>query len=100
MKQNIFTSRELTQDALDNIWKNLDTPLQTNLSRKVRRFLRYSKTHELSPYLSNREDIWTIEINEHWKSRKKFTKDCRYLIKGLDQTTLWDFFEQDSEIDA
>ena len=91
LRKTQFTSRELAEDELKEIWSNLDSTLRTSLSRKVRDFLRYCKRHELRQYLSNREDDWAIIINEHWKSRKKFSDDCKALIGGLDQKTLWDF---------
>ena len=91
LRKTQFTSRELAEDELKEIWSNLDRTLRTSLSRKVRDFLRYCKRHELRQYLSNREDDWAIIINEHWKSRKKFSDDCKALIGGLDQKTLWDF---------
>ncbi len=96
-KRITFTSRELTEESLGDIWDNLDKDLQKSLNGKIKKFLKHCKTHELRDYLSNREDVWTVEINEHWKSRKKFSDDCTHLMENLDQRTLWDFFESDEE---
>ncbi|MBU4076955.1 MAG: hypothetical protein KKI06_09660, partial [Euryarchaeota archaeon] len=55
------------------------------------------KSHELKDYLSNREDAWTIEINEHWKSRKKLSDDCNLLMRNLSQKILFDYgFEEEN----
>jgi hypothetical protein len=86
-----FTSRDLAGDSLEEIWDHLDDKSQKILSGKVRSFLKHCKTGGLGEYLSNREDVWTIEINDHWKSRKKFSDDCDRLMGNLDQKTLWDF---------
>ena len=97
-KQTAFTSRELTEESLGDIWDNLDKDLQKSLNGKVRKFLKHCKSHELKDYLSNNEDIWKIEINEHWKSRKKFSDDCDLLIQNLRQKILFDFgFEEENE---
>jgi hypothetical protein len=86
-----FTSRDLAGDSLEEIWDRLDGKSQKILSGKVKSFLKHCKTGGLGEYLGNREDIWTIEINDHWKSRKKFSDDCNRLMGNLDQKTLWDF---------
>ncbi len=98
LKKSNFTSRELTAESLGEIWDNLDKELQKVLNGMVKKILKLCKTKDLSPYLSNHEDVWTIEINDHWKSRKKFSDDCNYLIKNLDQKMLWDFgFKEENE---
>ena len=86
-----FTSRDLAGDSLEEIWDHLDRKSQKILSGKVKSFLKHCKTGGLGEYLSNREDVWTIDINDHWKSRKKFSDDCNRLMGNLDQKTLWDF---------
>ena len=86
-----FTSRDLAGDSLEEIWDHLDRKSQKILSGKVKSFLKHCKTGGLGEYLSNREDVWAIEINDHWKSRKKFSDDCNRLMGNLDQKTLWDF---------
>ena len=86
-----FTSRDLAGDSLEEIWDHLDRKSQKILSGKVKSFLKHCKTGGLGEYLSNREDVWTIEINVHWKSRKRFSDDCDRLMGNLDQKTLWDF---------
>lgn len=97
-KQIAFTSRELTEESLGEIWDNLDRDLQKSLNGKVKKFLRHCRIRGLGEYLSNREDIWTIEINDRWNSRKKFSNDCSRLIQKLDQKELWDFgFEEENE---
>lgn len=94
-KRTAFTSRELTEESLGDIWDNLDKDLQKSLNGKVKKFLKHCKSNELKDYLSNREDVWTVEINEHWKSRKKFSDDCNLLLKNLSQKMLFDFgFEE------
>ena len=55
-----FTSRELVEDALEDVWNNLDRKFRLSLSRKVKNFLKYCKIHELQPYLSSKSDVWTI----------------------------------------
>jgi hypothetical protein len=94
-----FTARELTEESLEEIWNNLDSKLKTILSGKVKSFLKHCKTHGLRPYLSNQDDIWTIEINDHWNSRKKFSDDCNHLMDNLGQKILWDYPEFHEEND-
>ncbi len=94
-----FTARELAEDSLEEIWNNLDSKFKTILSGKVKSFLKHCKTNELRPYLSNKDDIWTIEINDHWKSRKKFSDDCNHLMDNLGQRILWDYPEFHEEND-
>ncbi|MFA4957019.1 MAG: hypothetical protein WC556_08630 [Candidatus Methanoperedens sp.] len=97
-RRTTFTSRELTEESLGEIWDHLDKDLQKSLNGKIRRFLKHCKSHELNDYLSNREDVWIIEINEHWKSRKKFSDDCNRLMGNLSQKILFDFgFEEENE---
>jgi len=99
-RRTTFTSRELTEESLGEIWDHLDKDLQKSLNGKIRKFLKHCKSHELKDYLSNREDAWTIEINEHWKSRKKFSDDCNHLMRNLSQKILFDFgFEEENELE-
>jgi len=90
-----FTTRELTENSLEEIWNNLDKDFQKSLNEKVRGFLNRCRTHELRPYLSKREDKWKIKINDHWNSRKKFSDDCNRLMdnleENLEQKMIWDF---------
>jgi len=86
-----FTTRELTEELLGEIWNNLDRELRKRLSNKVRKLLRFCKRNHIQPYLSKKEDIWTIKINDHWKSRNRFREDFQEVVKSLDQRTLFDF---------
>lgn len=92
-----FTPRELAEDAIETLWDSMDTKLQQELMKKVKNFLRYCVSRELGPYLKHRDDTWTIEINDHWKSRKRFSDDCDALIENLKQTSIWVFLTNDIE---
>ncbi|CAD6493489.1 MAG: hypothetical protein DIAAKJNI_00506 [Candidatus Argoarchaeum ethanivorans] len=76
---------------MDNIWDNLDKNVQNTLVEKVRTILRQCKRKQLSNYLKNSEDVWSISITNHWKSRKKFSDDCNCFIHELNQKELFDF---------
>lgn len=86
-----FTTRELTEESLGEIWNNLDRELKKRLSNKVGKFLRFCRRNHLRPYLSKEKGTWTIRINDHWKSRNRFRKDFQEVVKSLDQKTLFDF---------
>jgi len=92
-----FTPRELAENSIDTLWNSMDTKLQHALTKKIKNFLRYCKSRELSAYLQNRDDVWTIEINDHWKSRKRFSEDCDKLIKNLDQVSIWEYISNGDE---
>lgn len=86
-----FTTRELTKELMGEIWENLDREFQKTLSNKVGLFLRRCKNEYLRPYLSKKENIWKVRVKDHWKSRKKFSEDCRKMVRNLDQKSLYDF---------
>ena len=86
-----FTTRELTEEVMTEIWENLDSKLRTTLSGNVGELLRICKNKHLRPYLSKKDEIWEIRINYHWKSRDRFSKDCDLTLKSLSQMTLFDF---------
>ncbi|KYK30965.1 MAG: hypothetical protein HXS48_25650 [Theionarchaea archaeon] len=86
-----FTTRELTEELMGEIWDSLDRELQKTLSNKVGLFLRRCKNEYLRPYLGKKENVWRIRVKDHWKSRKKFGEDCKRMVKNLDQTSLYDF---------
>ncbi len=88
-----FMPRELAEEVLGEIWANFDEEWQKDMTRKVKDFLRYSKTHQLKDYLNNNGEVWTITIKTHWKSRKKFSNDSKLLIHGFSQKTLYDKFK-------
>jgi hypothetical protein len=87
----VFTTRELTEEVMGEIWEKLDNKLKKTLSNKVGFFLRFCKKKYLRSYLSKRGDIWKIQIKDHWKSRKKFSKDFQRVVENLPQRTLFDF---------
>ena len=89
--RNKFKVRNLTEEVMDDIWDNLDKNVQNTLVEKVRAILRQCKRKQLSNYLKNSEDVWSISITDHWKSRKKFSDDCNRFIHELDQKELFDF---------
>lgn len=87
-----FTTREFTEDLIGDIWVWLDRKHQRALTNKVRDLLSFCKLQkEMRPYLLKREDIWTIKIKDHWKSKMKFSKDCEKVMRKLNQYTLMDF---------
>lgn len=86
-----FTTRELTEEVMGDIWENLDGQLKKTLSNKVGQFLRRCRNEHLRPYLSKREEIWRVKVKDYWKSRKRFSEDCQGMIRNLDQTSLYDF---------
>jgi len=92
-----FTPRELAENSIDTLWNSMDTKLQQALTKKIKNFLRYCKSRELSAYLQNRDDVWTIEINDHWKSRKRFSEDCDKLIENLAQVSIWEYISNGDE---
>jgi len=90
--RDTFTTRDFTEDLIGDIWNSLDSKLQKALVNKVRSLLSFCKNQrELKNYLFKREDIWTIKIKDHWKSKKKFSKDCEKVMGKLNQYTLIDF---------
>lgn len=89
--RNKFKVRNLTEEVMDDIWDNLDKNVQNTLVEKVRAILHQCKRKQLSNYLKNSEDVWSISITDHWKSRKKFSDDCNRFIHELDQKELFDF---------
>jgi hypothetical protein len=87
-----FTTREFTEELIGELWNSIDGKLQTTLSNKVGSLLSFCRSQrELRPYLFKRENIWTIRIKDHWKSKKKFSEDCERVMGKLDQLTLVDF---------
>lgn len=87
-----FTTREFTEELIGEVWDSIDGKLQTALSSKVGSLLSFCKSQrELRPYLFKRENIWTIRIKDHWKSKKKFGEDCEKVMGKLNQWTLIDF---------
>lgn len=86
-----FTTRELAKESMGEIWETLDRELQRTLSNKVGLFLRRCKNESLGPYLGKKKDTWRIKVKDHWKSRRKFSEDCRRMVRNLDQTSLYDF---------
>ncbi|MGD2250520.1 MAG: hypothetical protein PVF58_19150 [Candidatus Methanofastidiosia archaeon] len=90
-KEDTFTTRELTEESLGEIWENLDRELKKVLCNKVGQFLRHCKRNHLQRYLHKDKDTWKIKVSDHWKTRDRFQKDCRKTVESLDQTTLFDF---------
>ena len=86
-----FTTRELTEEVIGEIWWNLDRELQKTLSNKVGFFLRRCKNENLKHYLSKKDDKWRIKVKDHWKSRRKFSDDCRRMESNLNQKMLFDW---------
>ncbi len=89
--RNKFKVRNLTEEVMGDIWDNLDKNLQNSLVDKMKRFLRQCKRKQLKNHLKNSEDVWSVSIPDHWKSRKKFSDDCNRFIHELDQKELFDF---------
>jgi len=90
--RNKFKVRDLTEEVMGDIWDNLDKSLQNTLVDKMKKFLRQCKTKQLTNYLKNSDDVWSVDIPDHWKSRKKFSDDCNRFIRELDQKDLFYFF--------
>jgi hypothetical protein len=87
-----FTTREFTEELIGDIWNSLDSKLQKAMSNKVKSLLSFCKLQrEIRPYLIKRDDIWTIKIKDHWKSKKKFSNNCETVMGKLNQCTLINF---------
>lgn len=87
-----FTTREFTEDLIGEIWLSLDSKLQQSINNKVKDVLTFCKLQrEIRPYLAKRDDVWTIKIKDHWKSKKKFSANCEKVMGKLNQCTLINF---------
>lgn len=87
-----FKVQEITAEVVGEIWDKLDKDLKRTMVKKMKKFLNICKRKHLKDYLQNNEDLWVIDIGEHWKTRKKFSDDCDRLINSLNQKELFDFF--------
>lgn len=86
-----FTARDLAREIFEEIWDSLDSKFQTALCEKVRDILRFAKKDQLKPYLRNEGQNWSVKIRDHWKSRKRFAKDCQKVLENFPQKTLFDY---------
>ncbi|MBU7043328.1 MAG: hypothetical protein HXS47_07020 [Theionarchaea archaeon] len=86
-----FTTRDLTREIFEDIWDSFDTKYQTSLCGKVATILKMAKNNQLTTYLKKDRETWSIKVSDHWKSRKKFAKNCQNLIDNLSQKTLFDY---------
>jgi len=87
-----FRVQEITAEVVGEIWNKLDKDLKRTMVKKMKKFLNICKRKHLKDYLQNNEDLWVINIGEHWKTRTKFSDDCNRLINSLNQKELFDFF--------
>lgn len=90
--QKEFTSKELTKEMVGEIWDKLDSELQKTLNHKVSKVLAACwGNKEFKTYFKKTDGKYSIEVNDNWKSRRKFSIECNKFIKNLDQKTLLDF---------
>jgi len=86
-----FGVREITAEVVGEIWEKLDKDLKKTMVKKMKLFLNRCKRKHLKDYLQNSDDLWTISIGDHWKTRKKFSDDCNRFINSLNQKELFEF---------
>ncbi|MDF0593338.1 hypothetical protein P0O24_07060 [Methanotrichaceae archaeon M04Ac] len=101
LKRTVFKTRDLAKEIFEAAWDDLDETFKDELRKKIDKFLRtYCKTTtnkigkksrrrkvkkmpKLDKYLSKNDDIWTINVKDHWKSKDAFRKDCIELMKYI-----------------
>ena len=104
LNRTVFKTRDLAKDIFGDAWDDLDETFKAELSRKINKFLRnYCKTPRnkigvkrrrrkvrklprLDKYLSKNNDVWTINVKDHWKSKDAFQKDCNELMKYISRS--------------